>query len=298
MSAPLTTANFHPTHDRKHVHQLRDSAVKQGHQPKGSPLSRRKHSSFRTSAPAAALPREGQSRLYSSNVLRRLKRSRGASWKRPYLIHSLMFAFFVTTLSGIAVFSASWTLSRGRAHSRTPSQGLSLPAAGSTQALTVSSTSSPSETIISVIANVAKPSPMGVSWGEVLTHTAQRLQWSDSSFVLRIHDVADVEGSAAAMERLAKDLIGSQITVLVGVHDPSVSAALADLLREEPTVLALGSAPELGSITRLGGRSFIPEQGNSLWSAVAGLFSGSSPAKQDSQVYCQSANTSRLSVTT
>lgn len=65
----------------------------------------------------------------------------------------------------------------------------------------------------------------------MLSHTAQRLAWADPNFRMVVHDGGECEGSAAAMQRLAADLVGSQVTVLVGEHDPAVVAALADVLR-------------------------------------------------------------------
>jgi hypothetical protein len=77
--------------------------------------------------------------------------------------------------------------------------------------------------------------------------------------------------------------VASQITVLIGVHDRAVSAALSDLLKNEPTVVALGSSPELDGITRLGGRP-LREPPGGLQGALLGLLPGAAEARADAQV--------------
>ena len=60
---------------------------------------------------------------------------------------------------------------------------------------------------LTVVAELGQGSPFGVTWGEVLAHIRQRLQWHDPSFNLVVHDASEIKGTAAAMERLAQDLV-------------------------------------------------------------------------------------------
>ncbi|GAB4821553.1 hypothetical protein N2152v2_008599 [Parachlorella kessleri] len=137
--------------------------------------------------------------------------------------------------------------------------------------------------MLTVVAELGQDSPYGVTWGEVLTHTAQRLQWNDPGFRLVLHDAGEIKGTGGAMERLARDLVGSQVTVLIGVQDPTVGAALSDLLSNEPTVLALGSSPELRGLTRLGGRQLATAP-SGMAALLGGLLPGNAAAKADAQV--------------
>jgi hypothetical protein len=112
---------------------------------------------------------------------------------------------------------------------------------------------------LAVVAPLQQASPFGVSWQQVLEHTAQRLAWTDPAFHLAILDSADLapaggEGGSPAAQSLQVELVRSQAAVAVGVADPATAAALAPLLAGLPTAVALGSAQQLPPAMRLGGR--------------------------------------------
>ena len=77
--------------------------------------------------------------------------------------------------------------------------------------------------------------------------------------------------------------VGSQVMVLIGIQDPTLGAALSDLLRNQPTVLALASSPELSKITRLGGRQLRGEP-RGIAALLSGLLPGDAAARADAQV--------------
>jgi hypothetical protein len=116
---------------------------------------------------------------------------------------------------------------------------------------------------LAVVAPLQQASPFGVSWQEVLEHTAQRLAWTDPAFRLAILDSADLaaagdNGGSPTAQALQAELARSQAAVAVGVADPAAAAALAPLLAGLPTAVALGSAQQLAPATRLGGRQPAP----------------------------------------
>lgn len=106
---------------------------------------------------------------------------------------------------------------------------------------------------LAVVAPLQQRSPFGVSWREVLEHTAQRLAWQDPAFRLVLHDASELADASQAAA-LQADLRACQAAVAVDVADAGAAAALASLLAAVPTAVAVGSAPQLAAATRLGGR--------------------------------------------
>ncbi|KAL4855815.1 hypothetical protein ACK3TF_003588 [Chlorella vulgaris] len=113
--------------------------------------------------------------------------------------------------------------------------------------------------VFTVVAPLQLQSPFGVSWREVLEHTATRLSWTDPAFRLSLHDAqllaGDDEGASSSRSALLADVRRSQAAVAIGVADATAAAALAPLLAEASTAVALGSAQQLQAATRLGGRT-------------------------------------------
>ena len=111
-------------------------------------------------------------------------------------------------LAGAAWLGSPWPSSQHRA----PLAAMSPASARAAEAQTASTGSQggpPAPVQLTVVSELGQDSPFGVTWGEVLAHTAQRLQWNDPGFRLVIHDAAEIKGSAAAMECLARDLVRS-----------------------------------------------------------------------------------------
>lgn len=137
---------------------------------------------------------------------------------------------------------------------------------------------------IAVVAPLQQTSPFGISWAEVLEHTAQRLAWADPAFRLTLYDTDElVGGGADTQAALHAALAGAQAAVALGVQDPADAAALAPLLAAAPTALALGSAAPLAGATRLAGRAPAAQGGNPLAALLAKLFPDKQ-AKLDAQV--------------
>jgi hypothetical protein len=113
--------------------------------------------------------------------------------------------------------------------------------------------------VFTVVAPLQLQSPFGVSWREVLEHTATRLSWTDPAFRLSLHDsqllAGGDEGASSSRSALLDDVRQSQAAVAIGVADMTAAAALAPLLAEATTAVALGSAQQLQAATRLGGRT-------------------------------------------
>jgi hypothetical protein len=113
---------------------------------------------------------------------------------------------------------------------------------------------------LAVVAPLEQRSPFGVSWQEVLQHTARRLAWAEPSFRLVLLDSAQLAAADSDSTALTA-LRGSQAAVAVGVEDVAAAAAIAPLMAALPTAVALGSAPPLQAATRLGGREPSTRQG-------------------------------------
>lgn len=166
------------------------------------------------------------------------------------------------------------------------SSSSSRGAATRAAAATTNATASAAPVRLVVVAPLQERSQYGgASWGEVLSHTSQRLGWTEPTLQLVAHDSAAL-GDAAAAAALQDDLQGSQAALALGVTDAAAAAALAPLLQLAPTALAVGSAPALDSVTHLGGRrpSSSTDGGGGLAGLLASLLAAlSGQAKQDKE---------------
>lgn len=111
----------------------------------------------------------------------------------------------------------------------------------------------PGSVRLAVIAPLQQPSPFGVSWGEVLTHTAQLLAWKEPSLTLEVRDAAEA-GGGHNRATLRSALASCRAAVVLGVEDPETAALLAPLLSAARTAVPLGCAVPLAGATRLAGR--------------------------------------------
>ncbi|KAI3424929.1 hypothetical protein D9Q98_008313 [Chlorella vulgaris] len=139
------------------------------------------------------------------------------------------------------------------------SRSVSAAATTAREASTSPASSPGAAAVFTVVAPLQLQSPFGVSWREVLEHTATRLSWTDPAFRLSLHDsqllAGGDEGASSSRSALLDDVRQSQAAVAIGVADMTSAAALAPLLAEATTAVALGSAQQLQAATRLGGRT-------------------------------------------
>jgi hypothetical protein len=134
-----------------------------------------------------------------------------------------------------------------------------------------------------VVAPLDEMSKYGVTWREVLEHTATRLTWSDPLFKLAVVDSGAAAGPADAAAPLRAALAAADVALALHVQDPAAAAALAPLLLAAPTAVAVDSAGELASLRRVGGRDaspLPPAQGLAApLRAVRGIFDGGAAAR-------------------
>jgi len=83
---------------------------------------------------------------------------------------------------------------------------------------------------------------------------ARRLQWTDATLQLNIHDIASEEVLLSSRTRAAASIASlSDIVVVFDVNNSSQAAALAPIMAAARTSLAVGSTPSLSSIARISG---------------------------------------------
>ena len=217
--------------------------------------------------PAHRAPRQGQATVNSQRarsgfglpnaVGRWQQRGRAAR-----MVQLRAVAAALACLTGVGWLAGGATSLLGAARIRAQRPGQLVVTAASSATLPVAADGSTGGPLVrlTAVAPLHVASPLGgggVSWGEVLHHMARRLEWTNSSFHLAVHDVADTAGLAAS-------LASSKIAVVLGVTDDAAGAAmLPALLTDVPTVATLGSGAALRqAVTRLGGRALVQQR---LW---------------------------------
>lgn len=153
-----------------------------------------------------------------------------------------------------------------------------------TKATSNQHTASPTNThqnpvYISVVAPLNQPSHLSsVPWSEVLPHIAQRLQWTDPSYRVRVHDI----------HALQQDLMEkSDILVAIRIHDIDLTDAVLQAAQNASTFFAIDSHQMLQNLSKID-NMLVPQDGenqpNAFLHTLLSLFSNENSKKKQETI--------------
>lgn len=183
----------------------------------------------------------------------------------------------ITSYIGAALGTAATSRSPGQNSNIKHQKGVSTAASSSEASLTSAGTATGTSTtpdaskpqtavpagaiqMYAVIDDSVISPYKGATWGQVISHIAKRLQWSDRRFILNVITQGQLKDATATRDSLSKALSSdgadvklSPIFVGIAVTDPDVASYVKSVTAKLPTALFWDSGEDLDRGSRVDG---------------------------------------------